>query len=167
MILYFFEKNIYIKRRNIMAAYEELIKSGKINWEFNAISSDFGSKTGNDIKDHNEITDDEKLELKVLSQLDDLGFPLDELGTYLYKKVILGVIYYIKEVPEKNDPYYKELKEALKDKTSQFYFNLAKNDLDLPLNSFHVYIENAMTEMNQKKFNDASFDEIRNHEKDY
>lgn len=143
-----------------MISYEKAIKSGKINWRFYSLASDFGSNTYKALKDNEEITNQEKFELKVILLLDYLGFPLDKLGTYFFKKIVLEVIKYIKMVPEVNDPYYNNLKEELKNKSSQFYFNLAKNDLDFGLNNFHSYVKSSIAGIDRGKLDNANFGKL-------
>lgn len=84
-----------------------------------------------------------KLELDTLSLLENLGFPLEKIGTHLYNNIIIKIIDYIN-----NDNITKEdineLLLQLKNAFSQFYLEVARHDLDMGLKTFHKHIEIAI-----------------------
>lgn len=85
---------------------------------------------------------DEKLEFTILKLLDNCGFSLECVGTYLYKDVIKEIVLYIK-----NNKNIEVLRDKLSDPYSQFYFNLAKNERDIGVKSFHSYIKSAIDDV--------------------
>lgn len=85
-------------------------------------------------------------EMRILSVLENLGFPMNEDGTYLYKNMILKIKNYLCEVLAKGDNV--ELKGYLlkiKEKYSQFYFDVARNDMDMGISTYHNFVAQAVS----------------------
>lgn len=80
----------------------------------------------------------------ILDLLEKLGFSINEVGTFLYKKLILSLCDVIEYMST------NEIKELLKNPYSQLYFDVARNDLDMGCLSFHSYIEHAISVCNDK-----------------
>lgn len=101
-----------------------------------------------------DLKGSDKISIKILSLLEKLGYPMDELGTYLYGKVILSVCESLNEVvaDEDIDKYYK-LVSDLNNAYSSFYLWIAKEDLEIGLKSFHLYIEQAISKIDDHKSN--------------
>ena len=95
------------------------------------------------------FTEEENKNMQVLSILERLGYSLDELGTYLYKDVIVEVYKKIEDVSRsKNIDMYSVLISQLNDAFSNFYHNLARENKDMGVKSFHLYINKAIEKIN-------------------
>ena len=91
-------------------------------------------------------------EMEILSILDRLSFPMDEVGTYFYKDVIAKAKRYLDGEDDFGRPISSdELLQELKSPYSQFYFDLARNDLDIGLKTFHSNIEHALDSVDYDK----------------
>ena len=91
-------------------------------------------------------------EMEILSILDRLSFPMDEVGTYFYKDVIAKAKRYLDGEDDFCRPISSdELLQELKSPYSQFYFDLARNDLDIGLKTFHSNIEHALDSVDYDK----------------
>ncbi len=91
------------------------------------------------------ISQKEILEMRILELLEDQGFSLKELGTYLYKDVVQNVIECLQDPNMKIDI----LQQELSNRYSQFYFDISRNERDMGLKTFHFYIRLALS--NQKE----------------
>ena len=89
------------------------------------------------------------VDIAIIQCLEKLGFPLDEMGTYLYKDVISNVIDSL--VKNDDEVQRQQLTEQLNHTYSQFYFDVAKNDNDMGVNTFHAYIQKALSKINPEK----------------
>lgn len=98
-----------------------------------------------------DYTKKEVQHLKVLEFLDDNGFSMNDLGTYLYKDVICRIIDFMNKSLKPSEII--ELKNQLKDAYSQFYFDIARNEKDMGLKTFHLCIQIAIENMDTKKRN--------------
>ncbi len=91
-----------------------------------------------------DVDTEQAIRIKVLSLLEAYGFPMDELGTYFYKDIIVKCYNIINS--EQDQDYFDRcgmLLEELKNPYSNFYFDLARNDNDIGTTTFHLYIEKA------------------------
>ena len=91
------------------------------------------------------LSEDDQVDVDILQLLEDNGFSFDELGTFLYKDVIKNVILTLKKI--KNDDEKVELQHQLQNAYSQFYFDIARNDKDMGVKTFHAYIQNALSQI--------------------
>ena len=89
------------------------------------------------------------IDVIIIQCLEKLGFPLDEMGTYLYKDVISSVVDSL--IKYDDDAQKQQLAEQLNHTYSQFYFDVAKNDNDMGVNTFHAYIQKALSKINPEK----------------
>lgn len=90
--------------------------------------------------------------MEVLSILDKLSFPMDEAGTYFFKDMIVKASRYLDGVDDFGRPISREeLLQELQSPFSQFYFDVARNDLDIGLKTFHSYIEHALESVDYNK----------------
>ena len=87
-----------------------------------------------------ELSDDQLEEMRVLSILDNLGYSLDEIGTYLYKEVIVTAYNEIK--------YRPNLAGDLKNEYSDFYHQIARDYYEMGVSSLHEYIKRASCDSN-------------------
>lgn len=91
-------------------------------------------------------------EMQVLSLLEKLGYPMDEMGTYLYKNMVIKISNHLKEVKsQKEISDCKNLILDLKDGFSQFYLDVARNDLDIGVKTFHKCLERAISKIDYSK----------------
>ncbi len=90
------------------------------------------------------MSEEEQQEMNVLEVLEQLGFPMDKTGTYLYKEIIMKTMEELEMVETKEEE--RNLKTAMENSYSQFYLDIARNNLDIGLKSFHGYIQLAYEE---------------------
>lgn len=102
-----------------------------------------------------EVTESKELEMKTLGILEKLGFPMDEAGTYLYKNMILKVVEEMENGVNSND-----LLLQMKQPYSQFYLDVARNDLDIGIKTFHGYINKALEKVDITKQDENLFVKI-------
>lgn len=100
-----------------------------------------------------ELSDSDSRSMNVLSILNGLGYPMEELGTYLYKMVITEICDSLKGITGKKSDMEKckNLLMQLNDGFSQFYHNVAREYLEMGVKSFHLYIQQAIEKINYKK----------------
>ncbi len=95
------------------------------------------------------LSERELLELKVLDILFKLGFPREKDGTYLFQDVIIKAIHYLDGFDDFNHPISEEeLLKQMQTKYSQFYFEIARNEMDMGVKTFHSYISRAIKRVN-------------------
>jgi len=87
------------------------------------------------------MSEHEQQEMNVLEVLEQLGFPMNQTGTYFYKEIIIKTMEELEMVETKEDE--SALKTAMGNSYSQFYFDIARNNLDIGLKSFHSCINLA------------------------
>ena len=87
-----------------------------------------------------DYTDDDMLNLVILKLLEENGFLLEDVGTYLYKDIIKNVIKCLKN----SSLDIEKLKCELSSQYSQFYFDISRNERDMGVKSFHSYIKEAI-----------------------
>lgn len=101
------------------------------------------------------------LEMEILLLLEKLGFPMDELGTYLYKNLIVHIVSNIENVSKRQDILNtKYLLFAIKDAFSNVYLNLARYDLEMGVKKFHCFIMKALNEIDNEKADKALIKDI-------
>lgn len=97
------------------------------------------------------FSEEEIKNMEVLWVLDKLGYSLDELGTYLYKDVIIKISNRLNSASNKDImAEYKKLKSELSNAFSVFYLHAARDDKQIGVKSFHLYIEKAINNINEK-----------------
>ena len=85
-----------------------------------------------------KLNEKEKKEVETLKILEKLGYSLTETGTYFYKDVIVKAIEQLQEATLEEN--YRELIIAINNDYSQFYFDIARNNYDVGLKTFHSCI---------------------------
>ena len=95
-----------------------------------------------------------KLGDQILKFLFDNGFPINEYGTYLYKDVIESGVN--KLVPTTTMVEISEVEKQMQDPFSQFYFDVARNDNDLGVKTFHDSIQHSYLKINHVN-NESNF----------
>lgn len=76
-------------------------------------------------------------EIETLSILDSLGYPMYDVGTYLYKGMIMSIYEKLK-----SEEVNEEILNDINDPYSSFYQQLAREDYDMGVKMFHSYINN-------------------------
>lgn len=95
-------------------------------------------------KGNAELSIEKEIEMIILELLEALGYDFGEIGTYLYKEVIIKITNYLSNEKDRNDIVFcKNLIVKLQNAYSQFYFDLARNDRDIGTKTFHEYINKA------------------------
>lgn len=96
---------------------------------------------------------DEQINFDILSLLEKMGFLINKLGIYYYKDVIFKIIKQLYQIDEPllEEYYNNVLKRNLVDPYSQFYFDLARNEYDIGIKTFHICIENSFNTLDQTK----------------
>lgn len=99
-----------------------------------------------------DISDEKKREMEVLLLLERLGYPMDELGTYLYKNMIIEVVKHLDKVSTRqgiiNCKYFIA---KLKDSFSDIYLNLARFELEMGIKTFHKNVLEAISKIDYSK----------------
>lgn len=135
-------KNIE-EKQNCVFVYE-LVNEASLT-ELKALKKYIDYKTG--VK--TDYNSEDMLDINILSLLEENGFLMNKLGTYLYKDVIRSII---KELGRENTS--KEvLTNQLDNPYSQFYFNISRNEKDMGLKTFHAYIQDSIFNINYELAN--------------
>ena len=98
------------------------------------------------MKNNNIKKEYSKREIIILSYLENIGFPMDELGTYLYKDIINKTITLLDESLEENI-----IKEKLNSYYSEIYKDIAVQDKKIGLKKFHTKINESISKLSNKK----------------
>lgn len=100
-------------------------------------------------------------EMEIIELLESLGYPLEETGTYLYKSLIISVLNYLRGYPVRLEVLgEEELKEQLTSPYSQLYFDIARNDMDLGIKTFHALIIRATMKVDKSNTSEELIDDI-------
>lgn len=84
----------------------------------------------------------EMTELKTLELLEKLGCNMNMAGTYMLKEMVMTIIRHLEGVPVRGEVLtFQELMEEIENPFSQFYFDIARNDLDIGIKTFHAAIQ--------------------------
>lgn len=96
---------------------------------------------------------DTLLSMQVLELLEQSGYSLDMVGTYLFRDMIVRVSKHLNgEDTHRKMLENRELIKELSNPYSQFYADLARNDLDMGINLFHEYLEDAQANVDSQKY---------------
>ena len=94
-------------------------------------------------------------DIEILSILEKLGYPMNALGTYFYKDVVIGVC----EELEKNQEIYnnkiRKITSDLNNSYSDIYLWIASEDKELGCKTFHYFIEKTVEEIDEDKVDPA------------
>ena len=98
------------------------------------------------------VSEERLQEMEVIEVLEKLGFPLDSVGTYLFKDMIVKAM---KEL-DGRDAFGREISpdellQQMKSPFSQFYVDVARNDLDMGIKTFHSHMERTLEEVDYAK----------------
>ena len=95
------------------------------------------------------LTELQKNEVEILSILEKLGFPMSQLGTYLYKDVIVEVCNIINEGEITSNNKRRKLIARLNDGYDEIYKQIASEDKEIGCKTFHSYIEGAIKNIDE------------------
>lgn len=90
--------------------------------------------------------------IKALELLQKLGYPMNELGTYLYKELIVYIAKEIQDLGKRDDDdKYKAIILGLQNALSGSYHFVARERLDMSVKAFHLYIQKAILLIKKEK----------------
>lgn len=92
-------------------------------------------------------------EIRIMSILERLGFSLDEVGTYLYKELVINVYSDIEKTGE-------NLLEELKNPYSSYYQQIARGYYEMGVKTFHKYINSAIESIDETKVDESLVETI-------
>ena len=112
--------------------------------------TDFGYNDKNKYYDYknngvNDFNEDEKLGIRILEVLEKIGFPMEYLGTYLYKDIVRNIVKMLLQITKESE--VSDLNEQLNKPYSQFYFDISRNDRGMGLTTFHVFINDVISQL--------------------
>lgn len=81
------------------------------------------------------ISENEEKQIVILKTLEELGYSMEETGTYFYKEVIMSLKEEMQKIHTEED--YISLMSEIGDSYSQFYFDIARNGMDIGVKTFH------------------------------
>lgn len=93
-----------------------------------------------------DMSEYQRDEIETLSILENLGYPMYDIGTYLYKGVIMSIYDNLK-----NNESNEKILSDINDPYSSFYQQLAREDYDMGVKLFHSYINNIESEIDNNK----------------
>lgn len=88
---------------------------------------------------------------KSLLILELMGLPIKKEGIKLYAEVLENINYFLNEAQNENE--VEELKKQLLNAYSEFYFDIARNDNDIGLKTFHTLIKDSLPDSNTSSQN--------------
>lgn len=108
-----------------------------------------------------EIPEYNMAEMKTLDTLSDLGFPMDHMGTYFYKDVIMATKPYLESIINEGIiEKYDYLKNVVDEPYNSFYLNISRGQNEMPLMDLHVGIMSAINNVNKDNINMSTVYEI-------
>lgn len=96
-----------------------------------------------------EVYDDMELNAKIDKLLEDKGFNSSDYGTLLYKELLSKIVGRLIMISKESNnelklQLFKTLKFQLSDNMySEIYFDVARNDNDMGVKTYHEYVANA------------------------
>lgn len=113
------------------------------------------------------ITENEERNVEILSILEKLGYPMTNLGTYLYKDLISYVCDIIEDIGiNVLQSENKKILEFLNNRYSSLYIWIAREDKKLGCKTFHLYIEDAISKIDKEKLDTSLASRIYRTKKD-
>ncbi len=96
------------------------------------------------------------VDMKILSLLEGLGYPMEHLGTYLYKDLVRLVYDKIKNLSKRSDVLVaRQILSELSDHFSSIYHYIAREDKEIGIKSFHMCLEDAIKSIDKNKIDSA------------
>ena len=93
-------------------------------------------------------------DIYILALLEGMGFPMDKLGTYLYKELIMEVKEQLKEKEETIESY-NEIYDDVNNFDSILYLWVASDYLEIGRKTFMLYMKQAFDSIDTRKINKA------------
>lgn len=93
-------------------------------------------------------------DIYILALLEGMGFPMDNLGTYLYKELIMEVKEQLKEKEETIESY-NEIYDDVNNFDSNLYLWVASDYLEMGRKTFMLYMKQAFDSIDTRKINKA------------
>lgn len=112
-----------------------------------------------------DITEDKKLSMETLALLEQLGYPMDQLGTYLYQHLIYKTIKERQRQFEMGNTTDEYILGELQDAFSLHYKQTARGDLDIGVRTFHHKVYETVSNVDYKKADPVLLYEIFGDEK--
>jgi len=107
------------------------------------------------------LDEEESKQINFLSVLDRLGYPMDEVGTHLYKDSIVAAYDELLDIYQNEEFDKTEIVEKdLKNIYSNLYHMIARDEYELGSNIFHSYISKAVGMRNYDNIDDTLRDAI-------
>ncbi|MEE3342570.1 MAG: hypothetical protein VZS44_00585 [Bacilli bacterium] len=103
-------------------------------------------------KNEDNFFDEDILDnMRLLDLLQRLGYPMEELGTYLFKDVIYEVYNYIKDDNgDRDDEKCSHIMKELSNPFSSFYLYIAREWKELGIKPFHLFIRRSQDNIDYK-----------------
>lgn len=102
----------------------------------------------------NDVPSEKIIEMEILNILENLGYSINELGTYLYKDLIAYTYEDIKDITSRKDmEKCKNIMLGLNNAFSGTYHYIAREWKEIGIKSFHLYIEKAIKNMDDTAVN--------------
>ena len=98
-------------------------------------------------------------DIYILALLEGMGFPMDKLGTYLYKELIMEVKEQLKEKEETIESYNK-MYDDVNDFDSNLYLWIASDYLEMGIKTFMLYMKQAFDSIDTRKIKKAISDNL-------
>lgn len=97
---------------------------------------------------------DKMVEVEILSLLDRLSFPMNDVNSYLYKDLVFEVANKLKMVDKYGDSSCLELIAELSNSDSQFYGDFA-NSCCMSLDELHFRINSVISKIDVSKMDEG------------
>lgn len=108
-----------------------------------------------------DIKEEEIDSFEILLILDKLGYQLDEMGTYLFKNMIIEVNKIVDTWDEnESKSNYEGLVEQLCNSSSEFYIKICTKELDVTYNLFNKIVLSACKSIDYERMNKELANEI-------
>jgi len=107
------------------------------------------------------ISDVKKKEMETLNLLEQLGYSIEIVGTYFYKDMILKIVEYLENIEtELGFKKHHKLLDEISEHYSNFYFDLARNELDVGIKTFHKVLKSNISDIDHKEANEEVFVDV-------
>lgn len=98
-----------------------------------------------------DITEDKRMSMEILVLLEQLGYPMNKLGTYLYQHLIYKTIKERQRLFENDIKTDGMILDELQDAFSLHYKQTARGDLDIGVRTFHHTVYDIVNKVDYKK----------------
>lgn len=150
------KKKISEQFKNLIAEYKEGLKEVLDGSSFAKTIAKSDKEKFEQFKKGSLVSDKvyDYKNMYILSLLEGLGFPMDEVGTYLYKEVILEVGELLTILDEDSSvKLYNLLYDSLNDIDSRIYSWIHSDYLEIGKKSFMFYLNESFDKIDNTKVN--------------